>query len=230
MNPVCPRKEEFLRFFLNEMSLDEKESFVDHAFSCPDCRIKFEVLVPLSRELREKTAEIDGLAFTAAERKEFKKLCKARLRELKKAKRPAFRLIPRRVFAGVLVGALALLVLFVAYRFLLMTSAPGNIARSTTGEKVQLIEPKGSLMGPPSGFAWKPYQGADIYMFKLVDEDLRTLVVSKPTYAPSYSLPEGIKKQLEPGKRYLWSVEVMDDDNKKIAFAQEFFVIKGSQR
>lgn len=230
MNPTCPRKEEFLRFFLNEMSPDEKESFVDHAYSCPDCRIKLEVLVPLSRELREKSAEIDCVAFTAAEQKEFKKLCKARLRELKKPKRPAFRLIPRRVFAGVLVGASALLVLFVAYRFLFVTSAPGNIARNTTGEKVLLIEPKGSLMGPPSGFAWKPYQGADVYIFKLVDEDLRTLVAGKPTYTPSYALPEAIKKQLEPGKRYIWSVEVMDDDNKKIAFTQEFFVIKGSQR
>ena len=229
MNPVCPRKEEFLRFFSNEMNPDEKESFVDHAYSCPDCRIKLEVLVPLSRELREKSAEIDCVAFTATEQKEFKKLCKARLRELKKAKRPAFRLIPRRVFAGVLVGASALLVLFVAYRFLFVTSAPGNIARNTTGEKVQLIEPKGSITGPPSDFAWKPYQGADVYIFKLVDEDLRTLVDRKPTYTPSYALPEGIKKQLEPGKKYLWSVEALDDDNQKIAFTQEFFVIKGSQ-
>lgn len=54
-NEICPADETFVKAFLNESGLKERERLVTHIMACPRCQKKFQVM----RQLREELKALD---------------------------------------------------------------------------------------------------------------------------------------------------------------------------
>jgi len=223
---TCPKDDSFQRAFLHELSDEEKETFLDHVFACPTCRLKFEALKSLDRELREKGGEISGAALSSAERKAFLKMSAVRFREIKnevrKKGKPAFSDFPHRLGTRPVIVISCLILMVLAGYFIFSRY---EAYREGKGGRLQLIEPKGTVKDPPTVFSWKAYKNAEVYIFKLIDEDLQTLEIEH-IKTTSYVLDETAKRKLEKEKNYIWTVEAQDNDLNRLAVAQERFIIK----
>jgi len=211
--------------FLQGADIGQKDQFVDHIFSCPECQLKFETLNSLRRQLRTVEKELPCATLSAAEEKAFRKMAKARLRELKRKPPKAFfnsaRLRPFRILS-----ASAALVIFCLAGYLLFNSVvkPRSFRAPDNGN-VRLIEPKGKLNAAPSIFRWSLVKSADGYYFKIIGDDLQT-IYEDYTSQTSIQINEEIRNKLSGGKAYIWSIEAIAEDARRLSFSQEHFVIE----
>ncbi len=232
MNPnktTCPKNEVFLKALVGELGEDEKESFIDHIFCCSKCRLKFDAIKGLNREYRREAKDIPDGTLTSDEVKFFRKMAARKLRELEKGS-PRFSLI-RPGLKWIFAASIFLAVVTIGY--FLLYSPPDQKMFRTTNNELRLSKPMGKIRVPPSMFKWSPVKNADVYNFKLLDEDLqvlwdKNLIVSSES-GPSVSslvLDETIKNKLKRGKTYVWTVVASDNDNLKLAEARGYFIIE----
>jgi hypothetical protein len=230
---TCPHNDVFIKALFSELGENEKESFVDHIFCCSKCRLKFDAVKALNRECRQEGKDIPDETLTSDEAKSLRKMAAGRLRELgdSSVRFPVFR--PGRPgLKWIYAASLFLAVVVIGY--LLLNSPPDQkIFRTTNPNELRLSKPIGNIKEPPSIFKWSPVKNANVYFFKLLDEDLqvlwdKSLVVSSKS-GPSVSslvLDETIKNKLKRGKTYVWTVAAFDDDNLKLAEARGYFIIE----
>jgi len=219
----CPSNDLLINVFFAPTSDEEKEALVDHIFACPFCRIKFEALESLGRQLKAKEANFPDEALTSSEAKAFNKMAKRQLREIEKPKQPISFYFMRKKTAF---AAVALVVLIISGFIVFKPFSQSDIFRDTPSREFRVLEPKGIVESPPMRFHWTDYPGSDGYFLQIVDENLRTVMtVSEQT--TSYSLKDDPSKIFERGKYYFWSVMAKSDDGIQLAIARESFIIKG---
>jgi len=117
----------------------------------------------------------------------------------------------------------ALLLLGVAFFLLEQKRDTGD--RGNGSGKLILTEPKEILTRPPSLFRWTPVKGVDGYNFKLVDEDLNTILRSG-SRTTQIVLTDAVRAKLVRGKTYVWTVEARDDESRVLDSASSSFEIR----
>ena len=219
----CPDNEVFVRAFLNEISLEEKEKLINHVLICEKCKLKFEVMKQLSNELKKRRENFEKEEFSASEERQFKKMAKQRIKELKgEEKRVFFRFVPVK-YVTIMVG---LLVILGGY-FLIHEFHQKEIFRGEKEEKLMLIEPVGKISRLPSVFKWIALKeaGGGYYRFQLIDHELNT-VWEITVENNKIIVPEDIRNKLMKGKVYIWRVEAFDDNDRKIDSGLKYFEIE----
>jgi hypothetical protein len=221
----CVSHKTFIQIFLGDLKPDKKAKIVDHIFSCPECRMKFETLNSLTRKFREKEKELPAEALTAADARELRKATRLKLREMKKSlKQPARFYLARR---PVLILAVSSAVVIVCLSVLVYLKSPlgQKTFRAPEGKKLALIEPRGRIKSVPTILNWRPIERADGYIIKIVDEDLKT-IFKGDAEKPPYILNEGIWEKFAREKKYIWAIHAYDDNNNIIAQAKAYFIIE----
>ena len=220
----CPSDVAFEELFSNQLSDEGKKVLIDHIFSCPKCRIKFQSLKFLKLQLQNKEGEFPSESLTMAERRALRKMGRQRLRELKGGKNGRYFSLssPAR---RIVVAASAFLLLILGGFLLFGPLSQKNSFRDIGSHKFRLIEPKGIIENLPTRFVWIPCEGADTYSFEIIDEDLKT-IISVATQKTSFALDVAALMKLERGKKYIWSVEASADDGTRLSIARDYFLIK----
>jgi len=219
----CPSNETFEKAFFSSLTDEEQEAFIDHIFSCHKCRIKFEALESLGRQLRPKESDFSDEPLTNAETKAVHKMARQQIGEILGRKEPSVSFIYR--YRTAWITAACFVVLIITGMLILNPFSQKSVFRDTVNNDFRLLEPKGILKSPPIEFQWTPYPNAESYIFKLVDENLRTVIrTSNP--AEIQALKDDANKIFERGKYYFWSVEARSDDGIVLAVAREYFIIK----
>jgi hypothetical protein len=222
---ACPNDDVFLRVFLKGSDENEQETFIDHVFSCSRCRVKFNALRSLGRELKIAEAEFPEVAFNPQEAKAFRKLARVRIREIESGRRKSrVKAFLRRPKTLVWAASALLAVILAGYFLGLKLTKPSSL-RTPDESGIQLIAPRGRLTEAPSVFSWKPYDNTDRYFYKLVDEDLNTVFAGN-TNGNMFVIDEDLRRKLVKGRTYLWSVEARADDRALISMAKETFIIR----
>jgi len=221
----CIDNKTFLEVFLDKARIGQKDQFVDHLFSCPECRLKFETLNALRRELRTLEKEFPSAVLSKAEEKAFRKMAKSRLRELdKKSPKAFFNFGRSRPFRILSASAALIIFCFVGY-FLFHSVTKQESFRTPDNGNVQLIEPKGILKAAPSLFRWSLVENADLYHFKIIGDNLQT-IYDDEIRQTSIQISEEIRNKLKGGKAYVWSIEAIGDDGGRLSFSQQHFEIE----
>jgi hypothetical protein len=189
----CPDDELFVRAFMKEADLKEKEILISHVLDCARCRKKFYVMQQLQKEA--STIEIP-----------------------QENRQPTFR-INQRVAAWA--GTLLFLVAAV---FLLIKLEKSPAYRGDLSGGLMLIAPEGTLKSPPATFSWRPAKGADIYNFRLIDEDLQT-VFEGGVSQTKLTIDENTRSKLVKGKTYIWTIVAYDDQSRTIATGSKSFKV-----
>jgi len=219
----CPDKEIFIRAFLEDISLEEREKLVDHVLSCPKCKIIFDVIRQLSIELLVRSKDLGEKELLPAEIKQFRKVASKKIREQKKIdKRKLFGRLRFEYIVPVIV------LLFVVVGYLYFSNVPGHERyRTPEMEKLRLLEPSGKISAPPLVFIWAPVTNIKglYYKFELIDDELNTLF-EKQLYHCTLSIPESLRTKLKKGRTYIWKVEAFDSENRKIDSNIKYFVIE----
>lgn len=221
----CIDNKTFLEVFLKGAEVGQKDQFIDHIFSCPACRLKFETLNALRRELRILEKEFPSAILSEAEEKAFREMTKSRLCELDKKSPKAFFNFGRSRPFRILSASAALIIFCLVGYFLFHSVTKQESFRTPHNGNVQLIEPKGILKAAPSLFRWSLVENADLYHFKIIGDDLQT-VYEDNIRQTSIQISEEIRNKLRGGKAYIWSIEAIDDNDRRLSFSQEHFVIE----
>jgi hypothetical protein len=223
----CPREKQLVKAFLGELADEEKMNLVDHVFTCPECRLKFNLLKKLGKELRPQEGKFEGKSLTSEETRALKKMAGEELYKLKTKKQKSFlNLLPSSLAARIALGAAALLLIFLSFALISLLSPPRETLRSGKEQKLELIAPKGKIQEPPVEFIWTRVQHADAYEFKLIDDELQTLVEQSKIKTSRYNLPQAIGENLKKGRIYIWSIKAIDDSGYKLDSNQEYFEIE----
>ena len=207
----CPGKEEFVQFFLNRAPAAAAEELTDHLRSCDACRRKFEILRDVGPALRDQKARLRPLA--RASRRE--------LNSRFRSQKPRGQGARFRLFGAI--GASLGVVLFGLLLFRNPNSA--DTLRGSVNTLPGLALPEGPLAEAPRLFFWTHVPGGDSYRFELIDDELQSLETATST-KPWILLPESVQRRLRPGRTYLWTVEVVSDDNLRIGEIRRYFEIR----
>ena len=221
----CPSQAHFLRAVSGESGQEEKAEFVGHVSDCPRCQAKLKLLNSLRREFDIVDPGLEGIELSPGETRAFRKMARSRLREVKNryGKKSASRIAPYGVRRFALAAGL-FMVLIIGYgsvRYLIRR----DINRGGNGVSFRLIAPIGRIYRAPTEFSWLPVKNGDLYSFKLIDENLKTIFV-KDFFRTSFILDLDFRSKFERGTVYLWTVEVRSDAEEKLAFGEGIFVIK----
>jgi len=253
MRPAsCPSREDWLRFFdgvLSDggLSLEEKEALIEHPAGCPECRIKFEALTAVEREVRGKVEDIAALWEGAgaqargrthagavgrrALRKALRRAAGDRRREAgRDGRQPRLAAVwaslsrPARAAAA---AAGAVILLSAAAALIFQPFKQGETSRFRgEPETVEIVFPKGEIAAPPDKLVWKPSPGADSYTVHLADEDLKSIPLPEETVVTTLFLGKSFERRFVPGKTYVWKVIAHNDIGENIASGSAFFIIK----
>jgi len=212
MKSGCPSDETLTKAFQNDLSKRKKDNLVDHIFNCPRCRIKFEALTKIQAEL--KLIENNIIEKNSPSINQLVTSEKTRSRKI-----PYFRY-------SYIVSTALLFVLAVGIGYLLLHQKENRpVLRDNGSAAFELIEPKGKLTSIPSKFTWTRIPGADSFCFKMIDEDLNT-IINRTAYSNQYILTNVERGRIKRKKIYLWSVAGMNDSGERIGFAQTYFEIR----
>ena len=80
-----------------------------------------------------------------------------------------------------------------------------------TAEATVRPAPDARLHEAPSLFTWVPEQGATSYRLRLFDAGARTLWESRASAETFAKLPADVRANLQPGRSFLWTVEIRGD-------------------
>jgi len=218
----CPDNEKLINSFLKKGGLEEKERLIDHILACQICKLKFDALKQISIQLGTFTDEFEGDRLSTSEEQEFRKMARLRIRELnKKQKMPFLQSLPARYLAMV---AAALLIVIAGY-FLITKLQQRDVYREGESGEFRLIEPVGTITEVPSVFIWTPYEEADNYLFRVIDDELN-IIIRKGAFEAKTTLSEDEKKKLLKGKTYIWEVKAQDLFHKEIISDRKHFEIR----
>ncbi|OGD22179.1 MAG: hypothetical protein A2W03_09820 [Candidatus Aminicenantes bacterium RBG_16_63_16] len=192
---VCPDDKVFVKAFLSELNLEKQDALIAHVLTCSRCRLKFQTMRKVKSELK-------------------------RIRE--PGKRTRFRLSISLKFAGV--AAVIILVVLTGL-FIQSKLDNGGILRGWNKEKISLIEPVGNIQELPSIFKWTPIKNADTYAFRLIDDELNT-IIALDVYKTAIELPARTRNILVRGKTYVWIVDAFNDEYLKLDSARGSFEIR----
>jgi hypothetical protein len=221
----CPSQAHFLRAVSGESGQEEKAVFLGHVSDCPRCQAKLKLLNSLRREFDIVDPGLEGIELSPGETRAFRKMARSRFRQIKDdiGKKSTSRIAPNGVRRFALAAGL-LMVLLIGYgsvRYFIRR----DINRGGSGVSFRLIAPIGRIDRAPSEFSWSPVKNKDIYIFKLIDENLKT-IFTKDSFRTSFILDPGVRSKLERGTVYLWTIEARSDADDKLAFGEGTFVIR----
>jgi hypothetical protein len=222
----CPSQAHFLRAVSGESGQEEKAEFVGHVSECARCQAKLKLLNSLRREIEAVDHKLEGIDLTPKEARAFRKMARSRFRQIKDdiGKKSASRIAPYGVRRFAFAAGL-LMILIIGYgsvRYLIRR----DINRGGSGVSFRLIAPLGRIDRAPSEFSWSPVKNTDIYIFKLIDENLKIIYYTNDTIRTSFILDPGVRSRLERGTVYLWTIEAISDASDKLAFGEGTFVIR----
>lgn len=190
----CPGESEVSLFFETSTPRKKKKELVDHIFHCPACLQLFQLLLAFDRTQAATITE------TPAEVRE---------------KRPTS--APSRWKFLRLVPAASLLFLVLVAAGLLTNLPRGEALRSRekAPSVIELVRPAGKLSEfRRAVFEWKLKAGADHYVIRIFDQELRPLWKSEVLYTQSFQLPPSISEILLPGRSYFWMVIAFSKDGR----------------
>jgi hypothetical protein len=217
----CPGLDTFVGAMMGELSESDRESFLSHVSACPACRLKFGALAELESELEARQSLIPEVGLSAAEEKALRRMGRQRLREMSGKRRlsvpPALRLPAAAVAAG-------LVLIFLGYFFIIRIPSPDQALRGKRSQEIKLVEPGEKLKRAPEIFRWTDVKGKDIFHLSIIDDELNT-VFHDTVEETSLRLPVKVRDQLKTGKTYLWTVEAVDEEDRKLASASRYFEI-----
>jgi len=205
----CPSEERFLDFFLGNNPGSEDETILDHIDRCPDCRIKFGLLRDLEPVLERQIRRLQPLA--RASRRELR----AGFRADGRSRRGA------RILAAA--GITAMVALSFAAWIIFQPRGHDTVERGNAAVASSL--PNGRLAEAPRLFVWEPVPGAESYRFALIDESL-SLVAEANSAENWILLSASIRKDIRPGRTYIWTVDAYDDGGVKIGSIPRYFYTK----
>jgi len=219
----CPGRDTMVKAFAGELNLKENEEFFDHIFTCGACRIKFDALKDISKELESQISKIEETSLSPAEEKKLRGYAREKLSR-RKGLGLLFSASPLKIAA---ISTAALLIL-ACFLFLGIPRAK-DVLRNRGGISFKLIKPAETVSTAPELFLWSLPEGGDGFIFELVDEDLNTLFSSKDLNLPHKNkvlLSKELRKRLKQGKTYIWTVTAYNDDRQIIAKKSKHFVIE----
>ena len=215
----CPGDEELLASFLGELDPAASERFRAHVPSCPLCGRKMKVLAEIAADLRARERGLpDELA--PDEQAALRNLARAEIRKIRRDRRSG------RLPEGVPIWRAAAAVFLMAAAagiFFYFRGRPRDSDRGPA-KTVRLVEPSGRLERAPSIFRWGTVANAETYGFEIFDAELRS-VISHRIRSASVTLSPEEGKLLEPGQRYYWDVEALDEEGRPMASGRNSFEI-----
>jgi hypothetical protein len=219
----CPKREDFVRFFMGELEESARRNFLDHALHCPDCRPRLKVLAALQADLKKRESLVPEVGLTEAEACRLRRLAADERKVLTPARRRAW-VTPAAATTAVSLAALGVLL---GYYFLKGGSVPRTrlTLRAPEGRVLRLIEPGKKLQAAPTLFVWTEVKGVDTFLFSLIDDELNTIYF-EAAKIPHLRLPDEVRQKLQRGKTYLWTVRAQDDFDGELASASRDFVIE----
>ncbi len=192
---ACPGHDVFARAFMKECTPAETERLVTHVMSCPPCWEKFQAM----RRVRTELLTLEAPA------------------EEKWSWSLGLRL------AAVLGSALLLLVGLALFVRLDRASTYRGSGPGAGG--FALLEPARVLSSPPAVLRCMTVAGADRYEFKIIDEDLQTIMLAG-AFEPRLELAEDVRARLVKGRTYIWTVTVTDDASRVVGTASNSFEVR----
>ncbi len=208
----CPDHDVFIGAFMRELPPDELEAFVEHLLVCKKCKLKFDALTDLSKELKDYEGDVN---WTTAE---LKKEAFSRLKGFAGHNTPIslWKLAP--------IAALLIAVVAVGLYFLMLQ--PPVTERGAPGINLELTHPPVSVDNAPERFEWTAVRGADNYKFELIDDELNTIFRKSTDEDKTFLiLPQDVRKSLQKGHTYVWKVTADNNEMVQIAEASNFFTI-----
>jgi hypothetical protein len=174
--------------------------------------------------LAEKKALIDHIMSCSRCRQKFQVM--RQVRESLKAIEP----VPESGFSSSrlsrrLVAVVGSAVLLIGALFLVLKFERSAAYRGNESGQLILLEPGSFVTGPAPVFRWSAVRGADSYLFKLIDEDLNTLLRTG-SREPRLAIPLETWSKLTRGKTYVWTVEARDDQSRILDMKSRAFVLK----
>jgi len=222
----CPQNEDFVRIFLGEADLDEKEALIKHTLLCKECNLKLDVLRQLRRKLKTRVGSVQDELFPSEAADLFIKAANLCLEKEKKGKSVFSLLFKYAPVKLALVASVLLIIATTGFFLLIQKSPKAELIRGEAGQKLTLIEPLGKISRPPLYFRWTELKGQDYYWFRLIDDSLNTLAGADVRNGNVYTLPPLIRDQLKKNTTYIWSVEAIDDNNKILDVRSGHFSIE----
>jgi hypothetical protein len=211
-NNPCPGHEVFVQAFMQELPPDKLESFIDHLLVCQKCKLKFETLSDLSKELREYEKDVN---WTTAE---LKKEALSRLQ--------GFRGHNTRISFWKIAPIAALLVAVVAAGLYFLVFQAPVTERGAEEAALELIYPPVSVDKAPEKFEWTAVPGTDDYKFTLIDDELNTIFGKSIEEDQTFLiLPQDVRESLQKGHTYVWKVTADNNEMVQIAEASSYFTI-----
>jgi hypothetical protein len=207
---------------MGELAAVEQKEFQDHGSLCPKCRRIFGALTQLQAELKARENALDEKELRGEELNELRKLAIEQIRELSGKKESA---ILRPLAIGAVALFVGLLLLFLGYFLLTRNYSSDQTLRGISPEEFRLIKPAGKLEEAPSVFLWTNIKGGQRFRFEIIDDELNILFKTT-LFATRLELPPEETQKLIKGKVYLWTVEVCDENNNKLASASRYFEIE----
>jgi hypothetical protein len=184
-SPDCPAPELLAAAVIGEIADADRRRLAAHVVACRRCAESFRTLLALHRE--------------------------ALHREAAAADRPRRWLAPLALAAGL--GAL------VCGLFLLRAGVGPRPGDGGAANPVRTAEaprtpptvpaPDANLAAPPAAFSWPPQEEATGYRLELRDAAGTPLWTSAVLRAPRVALPAAVRRRLEPGESYAWTVEAL---------------------
>jgi hypothetical protein len=205
----CPSRQEIEKGFRTDATFADKARLADHALVCPACRTRLNWLAGLAVEMKgvAGSRRAEGRTGPAGHRAFLRRLVGPALA-------PAV--------AGLMAG-----ILIVGALWIKTPPGAGLSFRGGGTAALELIAPSGTLREPPRVFCWSPYPGVDTYGFELVDDNLETLVpYTYISFTTAMIVPEGVGKNLRPGRTYIWRLWALDENSHPLASEQKSFEIR----
>jgi len=216
----CPESEDLVRAFLEATDGGTRHELLEHARRCPGCRPRMQVLAKVKAALEARPAGVPETGLSGQEARALRKLAVEQLRLVKRDRPLSFRPLPLAAAAMV-----ALITLALGYLYLSNALHSRLTVRGPIKQELCLLLPGAHLREAPADFSWTDIPGRDKFRFVLIDEHLDT-IFEMETHGTGLRLPEDERQKLVKGESYLWTVLVLDGNDKEMASVSGEFEIE----
>jgi hypothetical protein len=216
----CPDSDDLVRAFLEATDTGAGHQLIEHARRCPRCRPRIQVLTKVKAALEARAAAVPETRLSRQEARALRRLAVEQTRLVKLDRPLSFRPLPLAAAAGVAVIALAL-----GYLYLSDALRSRLTVRGPINQELRLLVPGAHLREAPADFSWTDIPGRDKFRFVLIDEHLDT-IFERETHRTGLRLPEDERQKLVKGESYLWTVLVLDGNDKEMASVSGEFEIE----
>jgi hypothetical protein len=217
---MCPKNEIFIKAFMHDLDTDEYDKLMDHILTCEKCRKKWEFLKQITSEMTHRINDLNEEKLSPGEEKQLRKIARQKLKEQKRKKKLNFSFSP--AMYAVIVATLIVVIAGIVF---ITKMSQMDVYRKENKFELKLIAPSGKISSPPAVFTWTEFEGAEDYMFELIDDDLNTLYLVRVPET-RLTLPEDVRQKLKKGKTYLWKVLAQEDDLTVLSSDHTYFELK----